>query len=72
MSDNIHLRDAAGNVTAILQLSCYDAGRVNLTIYSADDGVVDLLRDIHLSAAAARKLAAALMRVADDCEGSTP
>ena len=69
MSDNFHLRDAAGNVTAILQLSCYDAGRVNLTIYSADDGVVDLLRDTHLSAAAARLLAAELLACANACEG---
>lgn len=69
MSDNFHLRDAAGNVTAILQLSCYDAGRVNLAVFSADDGVVDLLRDTHLSAAAARKLAAELLACADACDG---
>ncbi len=44
MSDNFHLRDAAGKVDAIVSLSVYDPGMVNMVIYSSDDGIVHLLR----------------------------
>ena len=68
MSDNFHLRDAAGKVDAIVNLSVYDPGMVNLTVYSCDDGNVHLLRDLHLSAAYARKLSIALLHAAEACE----
>lgn len=65
MSDNFHLRDAAGKLDAIVSLSVYDPGMVNLVIYSCDDGIVHLLRDLNLPAATARKLAAELLACAD-------
>lgn len=65
MNGNFHLRDAAGKVDAIVSLSVYDPGMVNLAIYSCDDGSVHLLRDLHLPAATARKLATELLACAD-------
>ena len=68
MSDNIHLRDVAGNVAGYADLSLYDAHQINLTVCAPDGDAVLLACD--LSAASARKLAIALLEAADDCEGA--
>lgn len=70
-ADAFHLRDKDGNVTAIVFLACYDAGQVNLSLHAYDGRDIDLLCDTHMSAAAARRLAAALLDYADVSEGGT-
>lgn len=67
MSDNVHLRDASGNVAGYADLSLYDPGQINLCVYAPDGDSVLLTCD--LSATAARRLALALLQAADDCEG---
>lgn len=66
MIENIHLRDAAGNVAGYAELSLYDPNQINLTVYASDGDNVLLACD--LSAATARKLAAALLEAAEASE----
>ena len=66
MSDNIQLRDAAGSVTAHVDLGCFDPGQVQLSFY--DDAGDDLMF-VNLSAASVRKLAQALLEAAEHLEG---
>lgn len=68
MSDNVHMRDAAGNVSGYADLSIYDPGQINMIVCSPD-GRAGILFDCDLSATAARRLAIALLQAADDCEG---
>ena len=67
MSGTIQLRDAAGEVAGFADLSLYDPHQINLAICAPDGERVEFTCD--LSAAAARKLALALLHAADDCDG---
>ena len=66
MSDSIQLSDAAGKVAGYAELSLYDPHQINLTICDPDGDRTEFTCD--LSAAAARRLAIALLQAVDVCE----